>query len=195
MSAAPRGDAGGSCVVGIRTRNSDTLQWAVWSGDGPAKPGAWVRVVTDGELGQLVVAPGKAFGLGPLGSLPRVVAHLPGDEPECEEEGSGEQPPAPGTSVWGRIGRPPDPGSTLLGTDGSTESTRYRELKAAMPPLGSRVVTPAGEGSVIASNVFSGTLTVRLDATSEEVEIVHRLPDDSRSSFPDRSRPRYPEGA
>lgn len=159
-------------MVGVRTRSSDTLQWAVWSGEGPAELGAWVRLVNSGELGRLVVAPGRVFGAGPAESLPRVVAYTFEDETKREEEGRGEQPPAPGTSAWGRIGHHLDLGSAFVGTDTSAESTRYRDLKAAMPPLGSRVTTPEGEGLVIASNVFSRTLTVRLDATSEEIQVI-----------------------
>lgn len=180
MTPTPAAGDGRSSVVGIRTRGTDRLQWAVWSGEGTAELGAWIRVVDSSELGRLVVAPGMVTGVRPSESLPRVVAHTVEDKPERQEDGIREQPPAPGTSVWGRIGRPCDPGATrAAGTDGSAENTRYRELKAAMPPLGSRVSTPGGDGLVISSNVFSGTLTVRLDATSEEVDIMHRSPDGS----------------
>lgn len=172
MTPGPPADDRRSSVVGVRTRSSDTLQWAVWSGEGPAELGAWVRLVNSGELGRLVVAPGRVFGAGPAETLPRVVVYTFEDEPEREEEGRAEQPHAPGTSGWGRIGHHPDLGSTFVGTDTSAESTRYRELKAAMPSLGSRVTTPEGEGLVVASNVFSRTLTVRLDATSEEIQII-----------------------
>ncbi|HEV2066681.1 MAG TPA: hypothetical protein VGR08_07585 [Thermomicrobiales bacterium] len=169
-----------SSVVGIRTHESDRLQWAVWSGDGPAELGAWIRVVDSSELGRLVVAPGKVTGVSSTESLPRVVALTVEDKPEHQVDGIEEPPPASGTSVWGRIGRPPHCGATLApGTGGSAESTRYRELKAAVPPLGSRVSTPEGDGLVIASNVFTGTLTVRLAATSREVEITHLLPEGS----------------
>jgi len=178
MTSTPQPDDGRSEVVGIRTHGSDKLQWAVWTGIGPAEPGTRVQVVDSGELGRLVVAPGRLIGARPPGSILRVIAHTFGNVPERAVDGSQQQPSAPGMSSWGRIGRHPAPESApASGTDGSAESTRFRDLKATIPILGARISTPEGDGMVIASNVVSGTLTVRLDATSQEVDIAHRLPE------------------
>ncbi len=76
MSAEPTGAdrAGTAKVIGVRIRESDQVQWAIWTGDDPAEPGQWVRLAGGGEIGRLVVAPDMAVGMDETSSLPRVSA-------------------------------------------------------------------------------------------------------------------------
>lgn len=156
-------------VAGVRTRGSDLIRWAVWTGDLPDRSRPTVRLSDTGETGVLVIAPGMAVGEFPIASLPQAsivdLNHL-----EIAEDGE-----FPVESAWGRIGARTR-GRVPSGDSGeSAESIRYLQLKAGVPALGSRIDIAHGSGVVIASNAFQGTLSVRLDATSDVIEI--RLPE------------------
>ncbi|MGI6633246.1 MAG: PSP1 domain-containing protein [Bacillota bacterium] len=56
------------------------------------------------------------------------------------------------------------------------ECDHYEDAKSSLPPVGSRVITPEGEGKVVAQNALKGTLSIELEGgkvqefPSEEVE-------------------------
>lgn len=173
MSAESTGAdrAGTAKVIGVRIRESDEVQWAIWTGDDPVEPGQWVRLAGGGEIGRLVVGPDMAVGMDETSSLPRVSAV------EDDDLVSDYVVQLPVESAWGRIGHrmgalKSDPTEDAT----SPESTRYRKLKVDMPALGSRIETDQGSGTgvIIASDVFAGRLSVRLDASSDVVEIQYR---------------------
>jgi hypothetical protein len=158
-------------VIGVRTRRSDRVQWATWAGDQLVKAGEWVGFADTAELGRVIVGSGMAIGVTRHDVHSRatpVVAMVPH---------AGEEPQSLGQTPWGRIGHRHWIGGNCTVEDArSAESTRYREFKTGMPALGSRFETDHGTGIVISSNVFEGTLAIRLDESSEVVEVRHRPP-------------------
>lgn len=164
-------DGGAGKVIGVRTRGSDKVRWAIWTGDQRIEPCQLVRLTDTGQLGTLVAAPGMVVGVGEIDSLPRVSAV------DDDAQTPDDVPQLPAKSAWGRIGhrnnlsRNADTGSIA-----SPASARYLILKSDMPVLGSHIETEHGGGAVIASDVFAGTLTVRLDASSDVVKVQHRPP-------------------
>lgn len=44
------------------------------------------------------------------------------------------------------------------------ESELYRSMKAQLPPIGQKVTTPLGEGSIVGSNPLKGTVSVQLES-------------------------------
>ncbi len=160
-----------SGLVGVRTRGSDLVRWAVWTGDDPPALYQWVRMLDTGELGRIAVAPGQAVGVYETNSLPRVSAVDDGDKDSDLDDMV--RAPAPG--AWGRIGNHIGPVKSVATEEmESPESIKYRLLKADMPALGGRITTHHGSGVVIALDVFKGRVSVRLDMSSDVVEIQHR---------------------
>lgn len=160
-----------TAVIGVRTRGSDRVRWAKWAGGQPMAPGDWVRFADTGELGRVIAGPGKVIGIPQNASLPRMIPVI-----SSVVSADAEVPSAVRTG-WGRIGhRHWTSGEGLIEEQGSAESARYREAKTGMPALGSRFETDRGSGIVVQSDVFEGTIAVRLDNSSEVVEIRHRPP-------------------
>lgn len=115
----------------------------------------------------LVIAPGMAEGEFPLESLPHISII---DSNGAESQNIGQFPVA---SAWGRIGNRSHVSGDEASGDRveSAESVRYLNLKAEIPALGSSIDTVQGGGVVIASDAFTGVVSVRLEATSDIVEI------------------------
>lgn len=156
-------------TIGIRTRGSDLIQWSIWTGDDSPELGQWVRLLDTGELGRVSVVPGQVVGFFESDLLPRV---SPLNDDEVESNGA-LQMPMPG--AWGRIGSQFEPVENAATEEmESPESKKYRELKADMPALGGRVATDRGNGIVIALDIFTGTLSVKLDTSSVVIELRHR---------------------
>lgn len=167
MSATPaRSDlADTSGLIGVRTQGSDLVRWSVWTGDRPPEQGQWVRLLDTGELGRVSVAPGQPVGVFELDVLPRV-SPVNDDDTDFDDAA---QVPMPG--AWGRIGPIKNVASEGMK---SSESIKYRRLKADMPALGGRIATDHGSGVVIALDIFKGRLFVRLDMASDVVEVQYR---------------------
>lgn len=158
-----------AAVVGVRTRGSDQVQWAIWSGDQPVEAGRWVRLSDSGELGRVIVASGMAIGVQNRDSLPAAI------EVHSHELTMEADQLAPDQGSWGRIGR--YPGSADFGTIDdaeSPESWRYRRRKSSMPALGSNTVTVRGPGVVMSSDISTGTMAVRLDDSVDVIEVRRR---------------------
>lgn len=166
-TGAARADT--SELIGVRTRGSDLIRWAIWTGDCPVELYQWVRLVDTGELGRVSIAPGRTVGVHETDSLPQVSLV---NDADMDSDDTVE-PPAPG--AWGRIGCRTGPVKNAATAEmESPESIKYRKLKADMPALGEGIATDYGTGVVIGLNVFTGRLSVRIDMSSDVVEVQHR---------------------
>ncbi len=155
-------------VVGVRTRESDRVQWAVVTDGQTVHPGDWARIQATGQIGRVIAGPGIVVGVQPE-TLPAVA---PVPVPDQKQDAD---LPQPDHGSWGRIGHRGRTAVTdTTGEAESKESERYREMKDGMPPLGSRYTSDAGAGMVVSSDVFEGTLLVLLDGSSDVIEVRHR---------------------
>ncbi len=170
MSQALGGPESGTSarVVGVRTRESDRVQWAVVADGQMVRPGDWVRLSATGQVGRVIAGPGMVVGVLPeaLSTVAPVTVH---------DQRHHAEPPQHDHGPWGRIGHRDRTTATDLSSETeSKESERYRQLKDGMPPLGSRYTTEPGAGIVVSSDAFEGTLLVLLDESSDVIEVRHR---------------------
>jgi len=87
-------------VVGVRTRGSDLVRWAVWTGNVPPELHQWVRLEDSGELGWVTALPGRIVGINAADSLVRVSGVRQGDTDAAHAPSSALN------GFWGRIGIP-----------------------------------------------------------------------------------------